>query len=67
MERNKREIEQYVEKAEQCNSDRERRELNQDANQIHEKMTGHAMKFDSKGHLDKSSADAKKCPALHLQ
>ncbi|SAM08642.1 hypothetical protein [Absidia glauca] len=67
MDRSKKEIEQYVEKAEMAHSDSERQQYNEDANQVHEQVTGHPMKFDSKGHLDKSSSDAKKCPALHLK
>ncbi|KAI8343465.1 hypothetical protein BC941DRAFT_465628 [Chlamydoabsidia padenii] len=64
MDRSKKEIEQFVEKAEKAHSDNERRQYNDDANQVHEKVTGHPMKFDSNGHLDKTSPDAKKCPAL---
>ncbi|ORX54483.1 hypothetical protein DM01DRAFT_1373948 [Hesseltinella vesiculosa] len=61
------EIEQYVHKAEHAHNGKERLQFERHANKVHEKVSGgHAMKFDSGGHPDTKSADAQKCPALHL-
>ncbi|KAI8093434.1 uncharacterized protein BX664DRAFT_348656 [Halteromyces radiatus] len=60
-------IEHYVAKAEMTSDVSQRQHCNDDANQIHEQATGHPMTFDKEGHLDMSSPDAKKCPALQRQ
>ncbi|KAI8065314.1 hypothetical protein BC940DRAFT_304716 [Gongronella butleri] len=60
------EIEQYVSKAEHAHTSKERGQFERHANKVHQKVSGHPMKFDSHGHPDTHSSEAKQCPAMHL-
>ncbi|CAO0801256.1 unnamed protein product [Mucor circinelloides] len=58
-------LEELVEKTHQVSSDEERKEVAEQANKIHEKVTGHAMTIDEHGNIETNTEEAKKCPKLH--
>ncbi|KAG1107189.1 hypothetical protein G6F42_016460 [Rhizopus arrhizus] len=54
-------LEELVEKTHQVSSDEERKEVAEQANKIHEKVTGHAMTIDEHGNIETNTEEAKKC------
>ncbi|KAI8067235.1 hypothetical protein BDF21DRAFT_426106 [Thamnidium elegans] len=58
-------IHDILEKSHEVQSEEERIRLAEEANKIHEKATGHAMKIDEHGNVETDCEEAKGCPALH--
>ncbi|KAG2203989.1 hypothetical protein INT46_007014 [Mucor plumbeus] len=52
-------LEELVEKTHQATTEEERKQVAEQANKIHEKVTGHAMTVDEHGYIKTNSEEAK--------
>ncbi|KAI8880391.1 hypothetical protein K501DRAFT_255121 [Backusella circina FSU 941] len=60
----KAKLEHFIDQSSHAHSDTERIRLAEKASKLHEQATGHPMKIDEHGNIERESEEAKQCPAL---